>query len=160
MNGASLIHPDFSYHFNPSAVKLFIPRINNKVPFSINSDYLISSLLLNTEYKEKVTHEPGMLKMARVDAILQLITSLPPRSLCGIPSGVWETGKMTLRLNREHISYVRFILEGYDGLGIVTTTDPVSAEVVITYPLGRESLLRELVGALAKEGVIREERDQ
>lgn len=66
---------------------------------------------------------------------------------------------MTLRLNREHISYVRFILEGYDGLGIVTTTDPVSAQVIITYPLSRSALLTELVGAFAKEGVIREERD-
>jgi hypothetical protein len=66
---------------------------------------------------------------------------------------------MTLLLNREHISYVRFILEGYDGLGTVTTTDPVAAQVVVTYPLSREDLLRELVGAFAKEGVIREERD-
>lgn len=67
---------------------------------------------------------------------------------------------MTLDLNRDKISYVRFILEGYDGLGIVTTTDPVSARVLVTYPLCREGLLRELVGALVKEGVIREERDR
>ena len=67
---------------------------------------------------------------------------------------------MTLELNRDKISYVRFILEGYDGLGIVTTTDPVSAQVLVTYPLGREGLLRELVRAFATEGVIREERDR
>jgi hypothetical protein len=67
---------------------------------------------------------------------------------------------MTLRLNREHISYVRFIFEGYDGLGIVTTTDPVSAQILVTYPVGRETLLRGLVGALVKEGVIREEKNQ
>jgi hypothetical protein len=67
---------------------------------------------------------------------------------------------MTLRLNRENISYVRFILEGYDGLGIVTTTDPVSAQVLVTYPVSREALFRELVGAFMKEGVIREEGDQ
>jgi hypothetical protein len=78
----------------------------------------------------------------------------------GIPSDVWETGEITLRLNRENISYVRFILEGYDGLGIVTTTDPVSAQVRITYPVSREALLGEVIGAFVKEGVIREERSQ
>jgi hypothetical protein len=90
----------------------------------------------------------------------RLITFLRRRVLYDIPSGVWETGEITLRLNRENISYVRFILEGYDGLGIVTTTDPVSAQVIITYPVSRKALLGDLIGALAKEGVLREERDQ
>jgi hypothetical protein len=88
------------------------------------------------------------------------ITILHRSCLCGIPWCVWETGHMTLWLDRENISYLRFILEGYDGLGIVTTIDPVPAQVLITYPLSRQALLRELVRAFVKEGVIREERDQ
>ena len=38
MNGASLIHPDFSYHFNPTAVKIFIPRINRKISLPLYAD--------------------------------------------------------------------------------------------------------------------------
>jgi hypothetical protein len=69
---------------------------------------------------------------------------------------VWEVGEWTLPVKPGDISYVRFILEGYDGLGIVSTIDPVSALVVITYPLARKVLLAELIKALHSEGVIRE----
>lgn len=67
---------------------------------------------------------------------------------------------MVLRVDRRDISYLRFIIEGYDGLGIVTTRDPVSAEVVITYPLKRKDLLTELIHALQGEGIIREGPDR
>jgi len=70
---------------------------------------------------------------------------------------VWETGTITLRLSRENISYLRFIFEGYDGLGIVTTTDANAAQVRITYPLSRKDLLEGVIGALTREGVVREE---
>jgi hypothetical protein len=80
--------------------------------------------------------------------------------LCGIPMVVWEVGEWTLLVKPGDISYLRFILEGYDGLGIVTTRDPVSAQVVITYPLARKALLTRLIRALHNEGVVREGIDQ
>ncbi len=84
------------------------------------------------------------------------ITCLHRVSLCGIPMVVWEVGEWTLLVRPDDISYVRFILEGYDGLGIVSTTDPVSARIVITYPLSRKTLLTRVIRALHSEGVIRE----
>ncbi len=73
---------------------------------------------------------------------------------------VWEMGKMMLRVNRDDISYLRFILEGYDGLGFVTTTDPSRAEVVITYPARQEKLLAQVIDAMRSEGLIREGTSQ
>jgi hypothetical protein len=72
------------------------------------------------------------------------------------PIGVWGLGEWTLLVKPGDISYVRFILEGYDGLGIVSTKDPVSARIVITYPLSRKALLTRLIQALHSEGVVRE----
>jgi hypothetical protein len=73
---------------------------------------------------------------------------------------MWETGQITLKVSRENISYLRFIFEGYDGLGIVTTQDAFSAEVAITYPLSRKVLLDRLIQALRREGVVRKEDRQ
>ncbi|HON38154.1 MAG: DUF4911 domain-containing protein [Desulfomonilia bacterium] len=70
---------------------------------------------------------------------------------------MWETGQIEVRVNRDDISYLRFILEGYDGLGIVSTRDPIAAQVVITYPLSRKALLARLIHALHREGVIKED---
>lgn len=71
-------------------------------------------------------------------------------------NGVWNMGEITLQVNRDEISYLKFILEGYDGLGIVTTKDPIAAKVIVTYPLTRRFLLGQLIHALQKEGIIRE----
>lgn len=62
-------------------------------------------------------------------------------------------------MNRGDISYLRFIFEGYDGLGIVTTRDPVAAQAVITYPLSRKALLARLIHALHREGVVKEDME-
>ena len=69
-------------------------------------------------------------------------------------------GEMILRVDRQDISNLRFIIEGYDGLGFVTTLDPVPAQVLITYPRCREALLVRLIKALCREGLIREEKSQ
>ena len=68
-----------------------------------------------------------------------------------------EIGQLVVQVNREDISYLRFILEGYDGLGVVSTRDPVSAQVMITYPLSREALLSRLIHELHREGVVKED---
>lgn len=81
-----------------------------------------------------------------------------PGFMCDIPFHVvWEIGQLQLRVNRSDISYLRFILEGYDGLGIVSTLEPISAQVVITYPLSRKAPLVRLIHALRREGVIKED---
>ncbi len=69
---------------------------------------------------------------------------------------MWNFGKLSLQLNRSDISYVKFIMEGYDGLGIVTTTDPYAAQATVTYPMSRKQSLLALLDALVREGVIKE----
>jgi hypothetical protein len=69
---------------------------------------------------------------------------------------MWNFGELSLILNREDISYLKFILEGYDGLGIVTTQDPHTAQALVTYPLSRKHDLIKLVSALIQEGIIKE----
>jgi hypothetical protein len=39
-----------------------------------------------------------------------------------------------LRIDRQRISYLKFILEGYDGLGILSTVEPKDGLVKITLP--------------------------
>ncbi len=68
-----------------------------------------------------------------------------------------EIGQLVVQVNRDDISYLRFILEGYDGLGVVSTRDPVPAQVMITYPLSREALLSRLIHELHREGVVKED---
>lgn len=76
--------------------------------------------------------------------------------LYGISGMMWEFGKMSLILKRSDISYLKFIMEGYDGLGIVTTQDPFTAQAMVTYPLSRRQTLEKLIDALVEEGVIKE----
>jgi len=42
---------------------------------------------------------------------------------------------LTLQIPPHHIGFVKFILEGYDGMALVSTLDPKSGTVVIHYPL-------------------------
>jgi len=77
-------------------------------------------------------------------------------NLYGISVKMWDFGKMSLMLKRSDISYLKFIMEAYDGLGIVTTQDPYTAQAIVTYPLSRKQTLLELIGALVEEGVVKE----
>ncbi|MBT8490882.1 MAG: DUF4911 domain-containing protein, partial [Deltaproteobacteria bacterium] len=77
-------------------------------------------------------------------------------SLYGISNYMWGLEKLSVLLNRSDITYLKFILEGYDGLGIVTTQDPYSAQAMVMYPLSRKQTLLDLIDALFKEGVIKE----
>lgn len=65
--------------------------------------------------------------------------------------------EVRLRLRRGDISYVRYILEGYDGLGILTTHDAHAAQAFIRYPSDQEELLKSFIAALKDEGVIEED---
>ena len=62
-----------------------------------------------------------------------------------------EMGHVILTLDRKDISYVRFILEGYDGLGVISTIDAYLAKVRIAFPLSQTDDIESLVNALSKE---------
>jgi len=78
------------------------------------------------------------------------------QTMYGISLKMWDFEKISLMLKRSDISYLKFIMEGYDGLGIVTTQEKYTAQAMVTYPLSRKQTLLELIHALVEEGVIKE----
>ena len=65
-----------------------------------------------------------------------------------------ETKKHLLRIDRREIGYLRFILEGYDGLAVLTTMDPRAGLVALHVPPGCESVVNMILKDLAKEMMI------
>jgi hypothetical protein len=65
-----------------------------------------------------------------------------------------ETIKRILRADRREICYIRYTLESYDGMAVVSTVDPCKALVEIRIAPGCEDMVVELLKDLAeKEGV-------
>lgn len=68
--------------------------------------------------------------------------------------------EVLLRVDRKDIFYVNYIVQGYDGLGTVSTKDPLQGLLIIKYPAGSRAVLLDLIEALRTEGVIKEVYDQ
>ncbi len=56
-----------------------------------------------------------------------------------------------LRVNRRDIAFLKFILEGYDGLAQLTTVDPAMGKVSLMIAPGCEATARALLEDLKKE---------
>jgi hypothetical protein len=60
--------------------------------------------------------------------------------------------EITLHINPERIYYVKFILEGYDGLAVMSTVDPKQGIIKISCPeevrAEVEHLLKELTPSI------------
>jgi hypothetical protein len=63
---------------------------------------------------------------------------------------------ISLTVDRKDIFYVNYVVQGYDGLGTVSTKDPIQGLLVIHYPECSKATLLDLTCALQKEGVIKE----
>jgi hypothetical protein len=63
---------------------------------------------------------------------------------------------ISLKVDRNDIFYVRFILEGYDGLGNVSTKNPIEGRLAISCPAGNRDVIVEVLRALEEEGVVKE----
>jgi hypothetical protein len=63
---------------------------------------------------------------------------------------------ISLKVDRNDIFYVRFILEGYDGLGNVSTKNPIEGRLAISCPVGNRDVIVEVLRALEEEGVVKE----
>jgi hypothetical protein len=59
--------------------------------------------------------------------------------------------KRCFRLDRANIAYLRFILEGYDGLIFLRTLDPRAALVEVAYSASCSVDAESLLAALARE---------
>ena len=64
-----------------------------------------------------------------------------------------QTIKCVFRVNRRDISYLRWIIESYDGLAVVRTLDPHAAFVEIMISPGCKEQVLELLDSLREEGV-------
>jgi len=63
------------------------------------------------------------------------------------------------RVNRKDIGYLRFTLESYDGMAMVTTVDPIAAWIEISISPGCEETILALLGSLkSDEGLFIEQR--
>ena len=65
-----------------------------------------------------------------------------------------ETIKRTYIVDKSRISYIRWIIESYDGMAIVSTIDPEGAIIEIKIAPGCESIVNELICSLrVDEGI-------
>lgn len=87
---------------------------------------------------------------------ISFVPHLQPCISYGISMIMNDFATLSLRVDRNDIFYVRFILEGYDGLGIVSTKDPAQGQLIVTYPACSRLEVFDLMKALEEEGVVRE----
>ena len=62
-----------------------------------------------------------------------------------------ETRKLYLRIDPRQIHFLKFLLEGYDGMAVLSTIDVQSGLVLIRYPGDAESILFGLLADLAAD---------
>ena len=58
---------------------------------------------------------------------------------------------MIFQVDRREIHYLRFTLESYDGMAVVSTIDPHFALIEVSMAPGCEKLIFELMDALVKD---------
>ncbi len=56
--------------------------------------------------------------------------------------------RCVFRVDREKIGYIRFTLESYDGMAMVTTLDPYAAWIEVSISPGCEETVLELLASL------------
>lgn len=64
--------------------------------------------------------------------------------------------KKVLKLKRKDISYIKFLFEGYEGLGIVTTIDKSKSLIEISMMPDFVSDINEILDALREEIIFQE----
>jgi uncharacterized protein DUF4911 len=62
-----------------------------------------------------------------------------------------ETTKHRYRVDRRQISFIRFILEAYDNVAVMTTLDSRQAVIQITIAPGCEAMVAGIVDSFAGE---------
>ncbi len=65
-------------------------------------------------------------------------------------------GVLELTISPRRIAFLKFILEGYDGLAILSTLDAGSGRVLLRFPACRQAEVHELTTALLKTGQLGE----
>lgn len=72
-----------------------------------------------------------------------------------------QTVKKTYKVDRSSISYIRWIIESYDGMAIVSTVNPLEAVIELKIAPGCEATINELIHSLrVDEGIKLIQNDQ
>ena len=66
-----------------------------------------------------------------------------------------ETVRKSYSVDRAKISYIRWIMESYDGMAIVSTINPMDAVIEIKIAPGCETIIDELILSLRNDEGIR-----
>ena len=54
------------------------------------------------------------------------------------------------RVDRREIAYIKFVLESYDGVGVLSTVEPQAGLIVIRIAPGCEGLINDIISDLKK----------
>ncbi len=68
-----------------------------------------------------------------------------------------KTIQKTYRIDRRQIFFLKFILEGYDGMAVVRTLDPKKGIVAVCMAPGCEDDVKMVLEDLSKEIMIKED---
>lgn len=71
----------------------------------------------------------------------------------GQPLLIMKTIKRVFRVDRREIKYLRWTIESYDGMAVVSTLDPREAYIEIMISPGCEEMVSELLDSLREEGL-------
>jgi arginine repressor len=66
-----------------------------------------------------------------------------------------ETISRFYHVDRDSIHYIRWIIESYDGMAVVTTIDPEKGIIELRISPGCESIVDELIDSLKKDESIK-----
>jgi len=66
----------------------------------------------------------------------------------GQPTAKMQTNKKTFTVARSKINYIRWIIESYDGMAIVSTIDPFKAVIELKIAPGCDTVIDELLHSL------------
>lgn len=69
-----------------------------------------------------------------------------------------ESIQKCYRIDRRQIYFLRFILEGYDGIALIRTLDPEKGIVIVYIAPGCEDDVKMVLEDLSKEMMVKEER--
>lgn len=85
----------------------------------------------------------------RADLIASTDLTQPPADLA--------VTSLYFRIDRRHISFLRFILEAYEGIAVVTTLDPEVGAIKVVVAPGSEEIVTELLEDLRfRQGMMME----
>lgn len=66
---------------------------------------------------------------------------------------------LRLKISPERIHFLKFILEGYDGMALLSTKDPGEGLVEVRYPVEIESELKELLQSIELQLIKNTQKD-